>query len=174
MASIVVRQLKPQAGTLRITHPFLTKKVEKLDDKGNVVMVEKKRLILDENEKPVEETYEEPLIIDVPVDTFDLPDGTQGPLELYIVGRNSPQWLEFMKKIKSSAQKEYVDIFSLIEKEGKEFVASMIVGWLDNGAIDTPYSNEAAFEILSNPENLWIVEQIQKFIIDERNFFLKM
>jgi len=144
MANITIKQLKPIQGILRIKHPILKTKV--LDVNTGL------------------ETEES-------VDIFPLPDGTEGPLELYLVGRNSKQWADFMKSLKSVGA-DQKDIFSKISDEAHIFVSSLIVGWLNNGAIDEPYSPEAALDLISKPENIWIIEQIQSFLLDESHFFL--
>lgn len=145
MANIQINTLKPQIGKLKIKHP--TQFNEEITESGEKIQV--------------------------PITEFDLPDGSKGPLELHIVGRNSKQWLDFMRKIKASGAQEKQELFSKITEEAHEFVASLIVGWLDNGAIDEPYSKEAAVDLISNPANIWILEQIQVYILDETNFFLK-
>ena len=71
----------------------------------------------------------------------------------------------------TGASKE--ELFSRISDEAHEFVASLITGWKDNGAIDEVYSQEAALSLISNPENIWLLEQLQAFLLDEANFFLK-
>lgn len=111
--------------------------------------------------------------IEEPIDLFPLPDGTEGPLELYVVGRNSQQWFDFMKKLKDMGG-DSKDILSKISNEAHEFVSSLIVGWKDNGALDTKYSKEEALSLVKNPENIWIIEQLQVFILNETNFFLKI
>lgn len=148
MANITIKALKPQTGILRVKHPVLTETI-------------------------VDETGEE---ITRPVELFDLPDGTKGPLELYFVGKNSTQWYDFMKKMKPVGGKP-VDVnllFSKIADESHEFIASLIIGWLDNGAIDTKYSAEEALTLIKNPENFWILEQIYPFLLEESHFFLKV
>jgi hypothetical protein len=156
MASIQIQTLKPQIGKLKIKHPFnfteeFIPEVKDLD--GNVIT--------------------EAQLIKHPITEFDLPDGSKGPLEIWLVGRNSQQWLDFMRKIKANGSNEKSDLFSKITEEAHEFVASLIVGWLDNGAIDVPYSKEEAFNLISSPDNIWILEQLQVYILDETNFFLK-
>lgn len=106
------------------------------------------------------------------VKEFDLPDGSKGPLEIQMVGRNSTQWLDFMKKIANINKEGKVELFSKISEESHEFVASLIVGWTNNGAIDEPYSAEAAISLITNPLNIWILEQLQAFLLEEQNFFL--
>jgi hypothetical protein len=103
---------------------------------------------------------------------FDLPDGTKVELKIYMVGRNSKQWLEFMRSLKSNVSTAKEDLFSRISDSATEFVASLIVGWSNNGSIDVPYSPEAAKELLSQPENIWLLEQLQEALLNETNFFL--
>jgi hypothetical protein len=105
---------------------------------------------------------------------FQLPDGEKVQLILYIVGRNSPQWLEFMKKINAKGGLEQGELFSRISENAKSFVANQIVGWEDNGALKEPYSPEKAEELINDPHNNWMMEQIQTFLIDETNFFFKI
>lgn len=102
---------------------------------------------------------------------FDLPDGEKVQFILYIVGRNSPQWLEFMKKINEKGGLTQGELFSRISDSAKEFVANQIVGWEDNGALKVPYSPEKASELINDPHNNWLMEQIQAFLVDETNFF---
>lgn len=101
---------------------------------------------------------------------FELPDGSMGPLELYVVGRNSPQWVQIITELKKNA--EGYDVFSKISEDAHKFLASLIVGWKDNGAIDTPYSYDEALSLIKNPDNIWLVDQLQQFILEEKNFFL--
>ena len=103
---------------------------------------------------------------------FLLPDGNKVNLEIQMVGRNSKQWLEFMRKIKSHDSNTKEELFSKITNSATEFVASLIVGWADNGAIDVPFSPEAAKELLAQPENIWMLEQLQEALLNETNFFL--
>ena len=167
MANLKIEQLKPQVGVLKIKHPVLT----------NDIVIE--------GTSYNKEDYQEGTVFDVdyvnekvtvkqPIYEFDLPDGTKGPLEFYVVGRNSKQWYEFMKVLKASGKADKAELFNIISDQAPAFMASLITGWTDNGAIDTPYSPEEAASLISNPENLWILEQIQAFVIQERNFFLKI
>ena len=147
MANIAIKSLKPQVGTLRVKHPVLKDSV-------------------------FDETLQE--YIDKPIELFDLPDGTKGPLEIYFVGMNSKQWFDFIKKMKSdNVELDPKTLFSRISSQSHELVASLITGWLDNGALDTPYSPEEALSLVSNPENGWILEQIYPFILDQTHFFLR-
>lgn len=102
---------------------------------------------------------------------FPLPDGSTGPLEIWLVGRNSKEWFDYIKKIKDSNQE--VEIFSKVSKDAHELMSRLIIGWLDNGAIDNQYSKENALDLISNPQNIWLLEQLQSALIDEANFFLK-
>ena len=63
------------------------------------------------------------------------------------------------------------ELFSRISDSAKEFVANQIVGWVDNGALKEPYSPEKSLQLISDPANNWIMEQVQQFLIDETNFF---
>jgi hypothetical protein len=102
---------------------------------------------------------------------FALPDGTEVPFIIYVVGRNSPQWANFMKKMHSTTTQ--IDVRSKVVPEALEFAASLIVGWEDNGIIDEPYSPEAALSLIKNTDNIWLLGQIQNFFLDESNFFGK-
>lgn len=104
---------------------------------------------------------------------FELPNSGTGPLELHIVGRNSQQWLDIIKKIKDNSIDNEADLWSKTSKDAVEFASSLIVGWEDNGLIDVPYSKEEALNLVSNPDNIDILQQIQEFIMDSTNFFLK-
>ena len=101
---------------------------------------------------------------------FPLPDGSTGPLEIWLVGRNSVEWFNFIKKLKDG--NSTADLFSKVAQEAQELIASLIVGWLDNGAIDNTYSKENALELISNPQNVWLLEQLQAALLEESNFFL--
>lgn len=167
MANIQISTLKPQIGVLKIKHPVLTNDI--VED----------GLEIDRTKYPEGSTFDvdyvnEKTTIKQPIFEFDLPDGTKGPLEFYVVGRNSKQWYEFMKVLKSTGKAEKAELFNIISEQAPSFMASLITGWTNNGAIDTPYSPEEAVSLISNPENLWILEQIQAFVIQERNFFLKI
>jgi len=114
------------------------------------------------------------LIIKHPItgnDLFKLSNGEEVQFILYVVGRNSPEWLDFMKKINAKGGLEQGELFSRISDNAKEFLANQIVGWEDNGALKEKYSPEKALELVSDPHNNWIIEQIQSFLIDETNFF---
>lgn len=100
---------------------------------------------------------------------FDTLDGKRVQLEIEIVGRNSSQWLDFMKGFQSTGNRD--ELFSRINDQSREFIASLIVGWTDNGALKEPYSDDKAIELVSNPENTWLLEQLQEALIDETNFF---
>ncbi len=160
--AINIKSLKPQIGVLRIHHPFLTTKT------GNML---KKTYTNDKGELIEFEVEEE-----VPLTEFELPDGTKGPLELYVIGRNSRQWVDFQNKIfewqMTSEVRNDQTWVAQIKKETPELLASMITGWLDNGALTTPYSKEEALELITDPENDWIARQIDAFIKEESNFFL--
>lgn len=146
MANIQIETLVPCTGTIRIFHPT------------------QKELVKHEDGT---ETLE-------PITLFPLPDGTEGPLELYVVGRNSQQWISYLKKLKVDYKEgKDIDVLSLITQESHKFIASMIIGWLNNGAIDAPYTQEDALELVANPNNYWLLEQIQQYIVDETHFFLK-
>lgn len=102
-----------------------------------------------------------------------LPDGSTGPLEIWLVGRSSKKWLDFMKTTKE-ANKDVTttELFSRVTDVARDFLAEMIVGWLDNGAIDTSYSPENARDLVNDPNNIWLLEQLQSFVLTESNFFL--
>jgi hypothetical protein len=93
-------------------------------------------------------------------------------LEIHIVGRNSKQWLDFMKTLKLSSNDTKEEIFSRVTETAREFVSSLIVGWTNNGALSEEYSAEAALKLISDGDNVWILEQIQEAIINDANFFL--
>jgi hypothetical protein len=103
---------------------------------------------------------------------FALPDGTLVPLEIHLVGRNSKQWLDFMRSIQTNAEDTRESLFSKINDASRDFVAALIVGWTENGALNEPYSPESALELVSDPDNIWILDQLQNAIITESNFFL--
>lgn len=103
---------------------------------------------------------------------FALPDGKMVPLEIHLVGRNSKQWLDFMRSIQTQADDTRESLFSKINDQSREFVAALIVGWTDNGALNEKYSPESALELVSDPDNIWILDQLQAAIITESNFFL--
>lgn len=63
---------------------------------------------------------------------FEIPNGEKVQFILHIVGRNSPQWLDFMTKIQAKGGLEKGELFSRISENAKEFVANQIVGWVDN------------------------------------------
>lgn len=103
---------------------------------------------------------------------FELADGTNVELEIHVVGRNSKQWLDFMKELKVKGGDDRDELFSRISDSARQFVSRLIVGWTDNGALNESYSVEAAEELLMDPSNTWIMEQLQEAILTESNFFL--
>jgi hypothetical protein len=101
---------------------------------------------------------------------FELPNGNKVPFIIYMVGRNSPQWVTFMKKMHLTSTQ--IDIRSKVLDEAHDFAAALIIGWEDNGIIDEHYSPEAALSLIKNPDNVWLLGQIQNFFLDEANFFV--
>ena len=104
--------------------------------------------------------------------TFQSLDGSEVQLIIHVVGRNSNQWLDFMRELKVSGSDDRNELFSRISEKSREFVAKLIVGWDENGAINESYSEEAALKLLMDANNTWILEQLQASILDENNFFL--
>lgn len=102
---------------------------------------------------------------------FELESGEKVQLILHIVGRNSSQWLDFMKAMTDKGGLSQGELFSRISDNAKAFVANQIIGWEDNGALKEPYSKEAAEKLINDPENNWLMEQVQEFLINESNFF---
>ena len=169
MANIAVAELKPQRGVLRLKNPVLMKAIQNFESRSEFdPLTEEEQIEYEQAKKHV--------------DVFPLPDGSIGPLEIYLVGRNSKQWLDFMKEIKKMSKKgEGVDIstgvmdldlMDRISDKSREFMASLIIGWLDNGALDAEYTPDEALELVSNAENIWLLEQMQEFVLVESNFFL--
>lgn len=114
------------------------------------------------------------LIIKHPItgDTeFELDSGEKVQLVLKVVGRNSQQWLDFMKAMTDKGGLSQGELFSRISDNAKSFVANQIIGWHNNGALKEPYSKEAAEKLINDPENNWLMEQVQEFLINESNFF---
>lgn len=57
-------------------------------------------------------------------------------------------------------------------KASAELVATVIIGW-DEEVFGQEYSTEAAVDLLSNVENFWIRDAINKALEDNSNFFPK-
>lgn len=102
---------------------------------------------------------------------FSLDSGEKVQLILHIVGRNSQEWLDFMKKINEKGGLDKGELFSRISDNAKSFISNQIVGWDDTGALKEPYSKENAEKLINDPKNSWLMEQIQEFLLDEANFF---
>ena len=166
MAKIQINTLKPQIYKFKVRHPVT--KIEKIIPKGTFKKEDypKYSFVL-ENEHNKEEE-----IVFIPSTDFDLPNGEKGPMEIHLVGLYSKEWKDFIKDFRDLG-KTGEELFSRIAPDALKFAASLIVGWLDNGAIDEPYSADGALELISNPENMWLLEQIQQEVIDQSNFFLK-
>lgn len=59
------------------------------------------------------------------------------------------------------------------KEENKTLAAACIVGWEDNGFFTTPWSKEEALDLMTRPENVWLVVQILDFLSDRNHFFTK-
>jgi len=96
---------------------------------------------------------------------FDTADGDKIQCILTVVGSSSKEFHDAIVDMPPYA--------ALTDStEGDKVIAALIVGWKDNGFIDTPYSKDAALELIENPENLWLKAQIKAFVENNKNFFV--
>lgn len=117
------------------------------------------------NTKPKAATY----IIKNPVkmatdpdyEWFETEDGTKIQGKIQLVGRNSKQFKDYIKKISDNS--ETLDY--------KKVIAELIIGWEDTGFFDAPFSAEKVQELITDPNDDWLVEQLVTFSVDNSNFF---
>lgn len=89
---------------------------------------------------------------------------------LHVVSRFSKQFRDAKRKMLEK-NKGHMSL-DAIEEENTFMLAALVVGWDDTGVIDEPYSPEGALELLTNPENGWIVEQLNVFTMEKEHFFV--
>jgi hypothetical protein len=161
MAHFLSQELIPHPGRMVIKHPTFKKPVLKEDGTPETTA------ILDNAGKIL---YEEPIM--EPEDTFTLPDGSRVQGILHIVGRNSKQYMDAIKTIMKKGIPSSQSLDRLADDK-TTMLASYIVGWDDTGLFNLQYSPDEAYNLISNPEMFWLREQIDQFIMDDTNFFLK-
>jgi len=106
---------------------------------------------------------------------FEVPDGestkqVEGLIEL--VGVNSKEFYAASRKLLRDKNLHDGDIFEL-EQDNIDALCTCIVGWEDNGFFDETFTLKGAIELLSNPENSWLKDQIQEAVLEKANFFRK-
>ena len=89
---------------------------------------------------------------------------------LHLVGSHSKEYFNFLKKARENGW-DIRKAFEPWNVEFNELIASVIIGWDDNGAFNTPWSAEAAREVILAEGNEWIIEQISTFLFESANFF---
>lgn len=82
-----------------------------------------------------------------------------------LVGSNSSEFYNCVKA------EDAIDILQEEDNSTARLVAACIVGWDKSGFIDEPYSKEAALEIMLDPNNLWLLNQLKEHIAQTANFF---
>lgn len=109
--------------------------------------------------------------------TFQLPNGEECEGILHIVGQYSDEFInaskimanEFEIYSKSDNKDSALDTINNIKTE---MLSKCILGWDDTGFFDTKYSPDEALDLLSQNNNMWLVDQVQKFTLVQANFFL--
>lgn len=58
-----------------------------------------------------------------------------------------------------------------LTNDNDDLLASCIVGWTDEEFFLTPYSKQAALDLVKNPARAWLRRQIDEFTDERKNFF---
>ena len=97
----------------------------------------------------------------------------ENPIEgsFIVAGVNSR---EFYDTINALSQEEEIGTNS---EFGRRTLAGCIVGWetsefyTDDNDNPIEYSQDAAIELVTNNDNLWIINQLRRYVEDSANFF---
>lgn len=92
---------------------------------------------------------------------FETEDGEPIQGILKMVGRSSKEFRDYFDSIQSD----------FAQYDPTEVLASMVVGWEENGFFDVPYSKEAALELVKDENNKWLMDQLAAFNNKASNFF---
>jgi len=97
-------------------------------------------------------------------------DGKVMKVTFHMVGTSSKQFRDAYRKA-TPAEKIQAALTDDFEFESR-LTAACIVGWDDkDGFISKPYSPENAFELLNDPDNMWVREQVRNYLNDQTHFF---
>jgi hypothetical protein len=108
---------------------------------------------------------------------MELVHPTRGPLGIYleVIGQDSKPFRDLGKRLMKArlGKKDGPVDVDQLEKDNAELAAACIVGWTDDQAFDGPYSPARAIELMAMPELSWIREEVEAFVRERSNFFLK-
>jgi hypothetical protein len=98
-------------------------------------------------------------------------DGQPATATFTVVGLNSKQFMDFAQELRKSEAMTDTDPMNLYSPNLYKILAACVIDWSADRVIDEPYSKEAALDLLSKDENLWLRLQILNHLRDLSHFF---
>lgn len=100
------------------------------------------------------------------------PSGEPTGIFLQLVGQDSKQYRQVIKALAKQAptDKNTTNDIEFTEMASAKMAAACIVGWTEGTQLGV-YSEQAALDLMMNPEAGWIMEQVDVFASHRKNFF---